>query len=857
MIVSELKSIISAECDRAGNKLDAVRSEYAQPTLLDYLFKNSIPATSAVSLSLSYLLKQIYGDDEELTKNNLARFGELCNLFLELYGDGPVMLLRAPARINILGEHVDYVSYMPTASLPFGSREHDMVMLCRASETGRVRGASYFEKYAPFSFELNEGPRAALAGDLERAWTDYLYGQPAPPAHWANYVKGPVFYALLKYGEGVQRGFDFIVDSSIPPGGGASSSSALIVLAGAAIRRLNQLTCDAHELANESAQAEWYVGTRGGAMDHLTICLCQRQQAAHISYARGKVSLVPLPDHQFRWATFFSHPADKGREVMLEYNERAAISRIIIPAIIEYWSVNRPALYDAWQTALEEFKSGDTAALDTLAGALRELPEEISLTEIEHDYPVAFSECSLAFPVLVQERREHQMRVRDRALHHLGEVQRVAAATVVLRGISRATEEGARETISAGMRTIGELLDESHESLCGLYGVCTPEVEQLVEIIASDPQVYGVRLMGGGFGGNVLALITKERVASIIERVQSAYYGPRGRDGLREGSVMVSTPGDGLTTLDLESVWREAIRQFNARWWQANDYARVIDSLLDSLISSTPAADVWPIIVAAGQGTRAASSGLNVAKPLAQVSGLPAITRVLHIVKQATQCARPPIVIVSPKIESQVCDALAREDVKIIVQPVALGSGDAVLCAYDEMRGFQGRALVVWGTQPVIRALTMRRSLTIAGMFPDYEMVLPTALARRPYAPVRRDHRGEVRRAQETHLEKVRAPRFGETNLGLFILRSEAMFAALLELKRAYWSEANGSYGRPGGELGFPNELITHFSKLQNGVLASPIADWREPQGIKTRDDLARCEQFISELENESIMPGA
>ena len=83
------------------------------------------------------------------------------------------------------------------------------------------------------------------------------------------------------------------------------------------------------------------------------------------------------------------------------------------------------------------------------------------------------------------------------------------------------------------------------------------------------------------------------------------------------------------------------------------------------------------------------------------------------------------------------------------------------------------------------------------------------------------------------------------------------MFEALLEMKRAYWSEANGRYGRPGGELGFPNELITHFSKLQNGVLASPIADWREPQGIKTRDDLARCEQFISELENESIMPGA
>jgi galactokinase len=856
VIVSELQSIISAECDRAGSELREVRSQVAELPLLDYLFKSSNPQKDAVPLSLSYLLNQIYGNDEELTRNSLARFGRLCNFFLERYGDGPVMLLRAPARINILGEHVDYVSYMPTASLTFGSREHDMVMLCRASETARVRGASTFEKYPPFSFELNEGPRQAREGDLEHAWTDYLYGQTAPPAHWANYVKGSVFHALLKYGERVQHGCDFIVDSSIPPGGGASSSSALIVLAGAAIRGLNQLTYDARELAQESAQAEWYIGTRGGAMDHLTICLARRQQAAYISYASSNVDLVPLPGQQFRWATFFSHPADKGREVMLEYNERAAISRIIIPALMEDWSVNRPALHDAWQAALEEFRSGSAAALDTLAGVLRELPETISLREIEHDYPVAFNRCGLAFPVLVRERREHPMRVRDRALHHHGEVQRVAAATVVLREMAHAPDQRERESVNAAMRTIGELLDDSHESLCELYGVCTPEVEQLVDIIASDPQVYGLRLMGGGFGGNVLALLTKERVASIIERVQSAYYGPRGRDGVSEGSVMVSTPGDGLSTLDLEAVWREAIRQFNTRWWEANDYARAIGSLLDSLLSSTPAPDVWPIVVAAGQGTRAASSGLNVAKPLAQVSGLPAITRVLQLIKQATQCARPPIVIVSPKTESQVRNALARENVKIIVQPTARGSGDAVLCAYNELRGFQGRALVVWGTQPVIRAETMRRSLTLARMFPDYEMVLPTALTRQPYAPVRRDHRGEVRAAQETHLEKARAPRFGETNLGLFILRSEAMFEALLEMKRAHWSQVDGRYERPGGELGFPNELMTHFSKLPNGVLASPIADWRESQGIKTRDDLARCEQFINELEDES-RPGA
>jgi bifunctional N-acetylglucosamine-1-phosphate-uridyltransferase/glucosamine-1-phosphate-acetyltransferase GlmU-like protein len=220
-------------------------------------------------------------------------------------------------------------------------------------------------------------------------------------------------------------------------------------------------------------------------------------------------------------------------------------------------------------------------------------------------------------------------------------------------------------------------------------------------------------------------------------------------------------------------------------------------------------------------------------------------------VKHATQCVLPPIVIVSPEIESQVRDALVGEPIKVVVQPTARGSGDAVLCAYEQLRDFHGRALVVWGTQPVIRAQTIRRSLTLAGMFPDYEMVLPTALTRLPYAPLRRDHRGQVHAAEETHLENARAHRFGETNLGLFILKSDVMFEALLEMKRNYWREADGRYERPGGELGFPNELITHLAKLQNGVLASPIADWREAQGIKTVSDISRCEQFISELESE------
>src|ERR1051326_9226499 len=74
------------------------------------------------------------------------RLSRLCSLFLDRYGDGPGSLLRAPARIDVLGEHIDYVSYLPTASLTFGSREHDV----RSEEHTSELQSHSFISYAVF-----------------------------------------------------------------------------------------------------------------------------------------------------------------------------------------------------------------------------------------------------------------------------------------------------------------------------------------------------------------------------------------------------------------------------------------------------------------------------------------------------------------------------------------------------------------------------------------------------------------------------------------------------------------------------------------------------------------------------------
>jgi galactokinase len=77
-------------------------------------------------------------------------------------------------------------------------------------------------------------------------------------------------------------------------------------------------------------------------------------------------------------------------------------------------------------------------------------------------------------------------------------------------------------------------------------------VEKLRDILLREPAVAGARLMGGGFGGNVLALVREEAVATLIELVQRNFYAPLGRAGEAEGAVMISLPGSGLQSREPE-----------------------------------------------------------------------------------------------------------------------------------------------------------------------------------------------------------------------------------------------------------------------------------------------------------------
>jgi len=96
-----------------------------------------------------------------------------------------------------------------------------------------------------------------------------------------------------------------------------------------------------------------------------------------------------------------------------------------------------------------------------------------------------------------------------RAKHVVDEIARVEATVRAL----RADDLGA----------VGELLTASHRSSQNLFENSTPELDFLVNQLATAPNVFGARLTGGGFGGAVMAVTSPEFTESQAAAVAEAY----------------------------------------------------------------------------------------------------------------------------------------------------------------------------------------------------------------------------------------------------------------------------------------------------------------------------------------------
>ena len=827
-----------------------------EQSLIDYMTEHQRAARPLV-LALLHTFRRLYGAGVARSRRQVRRYSQAVEEFVKHYGSGKLALARAPARINVLGEHVDYVRYLPTEVLPFASREHDMLILFRPTEAARVRGRSTLEGAEAAAFDLSDGPRAdeGTSGPVDDGWLAYLRGVGTPRRHWINYVKAAVFFCQMKHPD-IRRGFDFLLDSTIPAAGGASSSSAIMVLASAATAVVNGLPLEATALAEDSARAEWYIGTRGGNMDHCTMCLSRRQSALHLNFSPFRTQLVPLHRFRYRWVTFFAHPADKSSDVLLKYNERSAVSRLLIPALLEKMLAADVEARIRWQRAVRTLARDrqNVLAAEEAREILRRLPESVTLAEVERDFPSAYREIERSYPDLVAATGPRPLKLRPRALHHAGEVVRVREVVRILNEIfsSRMPEEP--EKTEPGLRAVGDLITETHVSMRDLYELTTPDIDELIEIILSHPGVYGARLMGGGFGGNVLVLMSKEHVAELVRRVQEQYYLPRGRNALAEGSVMVNTPGEGFGTLCLRDVLRRSIINASAIWWKWESYAPVIERVVCELLrinaarEFAPVRPIQPVVVAGGRGELKMGSGYRSPAALNVLNDKTSLEHVLDAVSGMPFATLPPIVVISPAMRGEAIERIKfPKGTRTVVQEEPRGTGHAVKATLDDIEDTCADVLVVWGSQPLLSSGTLARSIMVHQALESAAMLFPTAVTRTPYAPIERDLHGYVIASLETATQSVPTRQLGETNVGAFVISAENLVQTLPRIHNKLWDQHNRRYATKSGELGFPNEMARALVHAGKPVIALPVARVEESLGLRNVAGYEQVKRIMAE----------
>lgn len=158
-------------------------------------------------------------------------------------------------------------------------------------------------------------------------------------------------------------------------------------------------------------------------------------------------------------------------------------------------------------------RAGHAVLLDcgTLEHRLVPVPAEVALVVIDSGVEHSHETSGYA-----QRREELEAGMPSRVRHVRTENARVGQfAAAFVRG---------------DLAAAGELLLASHASLRDDYEVSIPELDLLVEL-AQAAGAYGARLLGGGFGGSILALTSAEHAEELARTVPAEYRRRTGREG--------------------------------------------------------------------------------------------------------------------------------------------------------------------------------------------------------------------------------------------------------------------------------------------------------------------------------------
>src|SRR5213595_3429187 len=257
---------------------------------------------------------------------------------------GPVHVVRAPGRVNLIGEHIDYCG-LPV--FPMALRQSVRIAFQPRSER-ETRLVNRDSRFAPSAFVMSESIPPAPAGD------------------WGNYARAAARALAERFPD--LRGVDALVDSDLPIAAGLSSSSALVVAMALALMHANGVTVPSLELMELLGKGERYVGTAGGGMDQAIILGARSGYASRIDFHPLRLTPTAVPADWHFIVSWSLVQAEKSGAARQAYNERTQqcdeARRLVAARLGQPADITYPALLAA--APVEELLQGAGATLSGL-----------------------------------------------------------------------------------------------------------------------------------------------------------------------------------------------------------------------------------------------------------------------------------------------------------------------------------------------------------------------------------------------------------------------------------------------------------------------------------------------------------
>ena len=365
-----------------------------------------------------------------------------------------VEFVRAPGRVNLIGDHTDYNDGL---ALP-AAIELDTWIAFRPRRDGLVRIES-IQGHERAEFRIDDLVAEAGGAGVGALGVAGAGGVAARPrGGWSDRVAG-IAWSLRQASLPI-RGFDGVIDSTIPPGTGLASMAAL-ELASALALLAGERSVAAPALAALAQRAEHdYSGIDDGIVDLFAIAASRAGRAILLDCRSLESRYVALP---------------------------GGLSVVICD------TGSPPATPESCESVFRERRADCGRAVALLA---EEHPSVASLRDLDSG-------------TLRRNRHLLSPTVARRAEHVVAENERVVAVVAAL---------------DAGdLEELGRIFAASHESLRTLFEVSSPALDAMVEIALGVPGVVAARMTGAGFGGCTVNLV-RDAAVPALERAVAAEY---------------------------------------------------------------------------------------------------------------------------------------------------------------------------------------------------------------------------------------------------------------------------------------------------------------------------------------------